>query len=211
MTLTTIKPQKRLMHKAAIFALGLSAAALLSACGGGHTEDTSTEVTIDIDDVASAEDGLVTLCPDDKILASDAAYNAIIFPNPDGDYKTWHAENGKRDDVITTPSGLQYKTVQAGLQNGASPVGNEVVTVHYHGYFPNGDVFDSSYNRGQTIKFPANGVIPGWVEALTDMKTCEARTLYIPGNLAYGPQGRPSIPPNATLLFNVQLIGVNKK
>ena len=100
--------------------------------------------------------------------------------------------------------------VQAGLDDGASPIGGEYVTVHYHGYFLDGNVFDSSYDRGETIDFPANGVIPGWVEALQDMKTCEARTLYIPGDLAYGKRGNRGIPPNATLLFNVQLIAVDK-
>jgi len=196
-------------------AASLSACLMLAACGGGNSgggeiDDTSNEVIIeDAADINAG--GLVTSCPDDKILGSQSDYNAIIFPDPDGDYAAWHAENGKRDGVTTTGSGLQYKVVQAGLENGASPVGGEVVTVHYHGYFPDGNVFDSSYKRGQTIDFPANAVIKGWVEALADMKTCEARTLYIPGDLAYGPQGRPSIPPNATLLFNVQLIGVNKK
>ena len=97
-----------------------------------------------------------------------------------------------------------------GLDDGASPEGSEMVTVHYHGYFPDGSVFDSSYERGETIEFPADGVIQGWIESLQDMKVCEARTLYIPGDLAYGPQGRPGIPADATLLFNVQLVGVEE-
>ena len=195
-----------------IKAASLSACLMLAACGGGTNDASNESITEDIAAASSGNaSGLVTRCPDDKILASQSAYNATTFSDPDGDFAGWHAENGKRDGVTTTSSGLQYKTVQAGLKNGASPVGGEVVTVHYHGYFPDGDVFDSSYSRGQTIDFPANAVIPGWVEALSNMKTCEARTLYIPGNLAYGPQGRPSIPPNATLLFNVQLIGVNKR
>jgi len=192
--------------------LCLSAAACwLTACGGGDAANSESEVSIeDAKPVFENAGEVVTLCPDDMIFQSPAAYKALALPSAGDDYAIWHEENGKRDDVTTTPSGLQYKVVQDGLQNGASPVGGEVVTVHYHGYFPDGNIFDSSYDRGQTIDFPANAVIPGWIEALQDMKTCEARTLYIPGDLAYGPQGRSSIPPNATLLFNVQLIGVNK-
>ena len=186
-------------------AFGLAAAGFLAACGGANTP-AEAENFPEVDPNA-----LVTLCPGGKILTSTGPYNAIVLPSLE-DNAAWHAENGKRSDVTTTASGLQYKVVQAGLENGASPVGGEKVTVHYHGYFPDGKIFDSSYDRGQTIDFPANAVIAGWVEALQDMKTCEARTLYVPGDLAYGPQGRPrsGIPPNATLLFNVQLIGVKK-
>ncbi len=192
--------------------LGLSTASLLAACGGKDTAGTSSEVTIEDTEANKVvnTDNAIARCPDNKILASHKAYNALALPISGDDYAAWHAENGKRSDVTTTASGLQYKVVQDGLENGASPVGGEVVTVHYHGYFPDGNVFDSSYSRGETIDFPANAVIKGWVEALQDMKTCEARTLYIPGDLAYGPNGRPGIPPNATLLFNVQLIGVTK-
>ena len=189
--------------------IGLAAASFLTSCGGGETS-TAPKVTSKVDIPAPVDaNGLVTFCEGSKILTSPEAYNAVDLPSQAEGYD-WHAENGKRDGVITTASGLQYKVVQAGLKDGASPVGGEKVTVHYHGYFPDGKIFDSSYNSGRPAKFPSNRVISGWIEALRDMKTCEARTLYIPGDLAYGPQGRPGIPPNATLLFNVQLIGVNK-
>jgi len=204
-------------HKTLALILGISAAALLSACGGSDDKTAANDVASEAPESGAVDTGalgnnggLVTRCPDDKILASPLDYKALVLDDPAGDYAGWHAKNGERDDVITTATGLQYKVAQKGLKNGASPVGGEVVTVHYHGYFPDGKVFDSSYQRGATIDFPANAVIKGWIESLQDMKTCEARTLYIPGDLAYGPQGRPSIPPNATLLFNVQLIGVNK-
>ena len=151
-------------------------------------------------------------CPDDKHLADISAYAATLegLPSTDLDPAEWHKANGERENVQTTPSGLQYTVVQAGNPNAPSPDGGEVVRVHYHGFFPNGDKFDSSYDRGEPSEFPANRVIRGWVEALADMKPCEARTLYIPGDLAYGEQGRPGIPPNATLLFNVQMLGINQ-
>ncbi|MEP1230080.1 MAG: FKBP-type peptidyl-prolyl cis-trans isomerase [Litorimonas sp.] len=209
-----------IQHKTLAYILGISAAALLSACGSNNDNAAHNEVSSETSRKASLEavdsgaiingSDLVTRCPDDKILASPVDYKPLVFAAPEGDYEGWHAKNGERQDVITTESGLQYKVAQKGLDNGASPVGGEVVTVHYHGYFPDGKVFDSSYERGSTIDFPANAVIRGWVESLQDMTTCEARTLYIPGDLAYGPQGRPGIPPNATLLFNVQMIGVTK-
>lgn len=155
---------------------------------------------------------LVYECPTDQIFTSIAPYgDNSEAPTLEGtNYDAYHTANAERSDVTTTASGLQYTVAQEGLDNGASPEGGEMVTVHYHGYFPDGSVFDSSYDRGQTIQFPANGVIQGWIESLQDMRVCEARTLYVPGDLAYGPQGRPGIPSNATLLFNVQLTGVEQ-
>jgi len=171
---------------------GFSALALTACNAGTDSED------------------LVYNCPADQMFTSITPYGEDAeAPALEGtDYDAYHTANAERSDVTTTASGLQYRVAQEGLDNGASPEGGEMVTVHYHGYFPDGSVFDSSYDRGETIQFPANGVIQGWVESLQDMKVCEARTLYIPGDLAYGPQGRPGIPANATLLFNVQLTGV---
>lgn len=173
----------------------LSALALVACSGGAGEEETKTA-------------DLVYECPTDKVLTNEA-YPALPEIS-ETDFAKWLTENAKDKDIMMSETGLQFKVVQEGLKDGASPVGPQVVTVHYHGYFPDGSVFDSSYVRGETIEFPANGVIKGWIEALQDMKTCEARTLYIPGDLAYGPRGRPGIPPNATLLFNVQLIGVKQ-
>lgn len=177
-----------------LFISATSALALI-ACSGSTESDAPV-------DPANA----VYTCPADKILAN--ADYTDVGPDATDDYAAYHSENGERKGVTTTETGLQYSVAQKGLKDGASPEGGQVVTVHYHGYFPDGSVFDSSYERGQTIDFPANAVISGWIESLQDMKVCEARTLFIPGNLAYGPRGRPGIPPNATLLFNVQLIGV---
>tara|TARA_B100001057_G_scaffold414941_1_gene432254 strand:- start:183 stop:845 length:663 start_codon:yes stop_codon:yes gene_type:complete len=117
------------------------------------------------------------------------------------------AENAKRDGVTTTATGLQYEVLSEG--SGDSPKETDQVTVHYHGTLIDGTVFDSSVERGQPAKFPVNGVIPGWVEALQLMKPGAKYKLFIPSNLAYGERGAGgSIGPNATLIFEVELISI---
>ena len=117
------------------------------------------------------------------------------------------AANKDKAGVITTESGLQYKVVDAG--KGASPTDNDVVTVNYEGTHISGDVFDSSYKRGQPATFPVSGVIQGWQEALKLMKPGATWELYIPPGLAYGERGAPgTIGPNELLIFKVNLISV---
>jgi len=116
-------------------------------------------------------------------------------------------ENKKRDGVQITESGLQYLKVESG--SGKTPTSDDKVEVHYEGTLVDGTVFDSSFQRGETITFPVNGVIPGWTEALMLMKEGDTFELAIPSELAYGAQGAGNtITPHSTLKFKVQLIKV---
>lgn len=121
--------------------------------------------------------------------------------------KKFLAENAKEKDVISLPSGLQYKLISAG--KGEKPEATDQVKVHYTGKLLDGTVFDSSVTRGQPAVFPLNGVIPGWTEGLQLLAPGGKATLFIPPNLAYGEQGRPPvIPPNSCLVFDVELIEI---
>jgi FKBP-type peptidyl-prolyl cis-trans isomerase FklB len=116
-------------------------------------------------------------------------------------------ENGKKEGVITTESGLQYEVMVAGT--GAYPLASDEVLVHYHGTLIDGTVFDSSVDRGEPISFPLNGVIPGWTEGLQLMKVGSKHKLFIPSSLAYGERGAGQlIGPNTTLVFEVELISI---
>jgi len=120
-------------------------------------------------------------------------------------------ENKKKEGVKTLPSGLQYKVIKAGT--GKKPKLNDTVTVHYRGTLIDGTEFDSSYKRGQPATFQVNGVIPGWTEALQLMEQGAKWQLFIPSNLAYGERGAPGgqIGPNATLIFEIELISIQEK
>ena len=118
-------------------------------------------------------------------------------------------ENKAREGVVVTESGLLYEVITQG--EGESPDENDKVNVHYHGTLPDGTVFDSSVDRGEPITFPVNGVIKGWTEALQLMKVGDKWKLFIPSDLAYGARGAgPKIGPNQALVFEVELLGVEK-
>ena len=117
------------------------------------------------------------------------------------------ANNAKRPEVKVTDSGLQYEVLREGT--GKSPSATETVEVHYHGTLIDGTVFDSSVQRGQTISFGLNQVIPGWTEGVQLMKEGAKYRFYIPYNLAYGERGSgQTIPPYAALIFDVELFKV---
>lgn len=122
--------------------------------------------------------------------------------------KKFLAENAQKEGVKVTDSGLQYKVIKEG--EGGSPSADDTVKVHYRGTFINGEEFDSSYERGQPATFPLNGVIAGWTEGLQLMKEGGKMELYVPAELAYG-QGRPGIPPNSVLVFEVELLEIVDK
>lgn len=117
------------------------------------------------------------------------------------------AENAKRDGVTTLDSGLQYEVVTAG--EGATPEAGSTVQTHYEGTLISGEVFDSSYKRGQPAEFPVGGVIAGWTEALQLMQEGAKWRLFIPAELAYGERGAGnSIPPHSALIFEIELLKV---
>ncbi|SDW95272.1 FKBP-type peptidyl-prolyl cis-trans isomerase [Marinobacter mobilis] len=121
--------------------------------------------------------------------------------------ETFLAENGQRDGVVTTDSGLQYEVLEEG--EGDKPTDADMVKVHYTGELLSGEVFDSSRDRGEPVTFGLTQVIAGWTEGLQLMNVGSRYKLYIPSDLAYGPGGNRGIGPNETLVFDVELLEIN--
>jgi FKBP-type peptidyl-prolyl cis-trans isomerase FklB len=119
------------------------------------------------------------------------------------------AANKGKEGVVTLPSGLQYKILTAGT--GPKPTASDTVACNYRGTRIDGTEFDSSYKRGQPTKFPVNGVIKGWTEALQLMPVGSKWQLFIPSDLAYGESGNQGIPPNSTLIFEVELVSIEEQ
>lgn len=137
----------------------------------------------------------------DERMATEAADNEAA-----GD--AFLADNAEEPGVVVTDSGLQYQVIEEGA--GASPEATDQVTVHYEGRNIDGTVFDSSYDRGEPATFPLNRVIPGWSEGVQLMQVGSKYRFVIPGEIAYGMQGSPpDIGPNATLVFDVELLAIN--
>jgi FKBP-type peptidyl-prolyl cis-trans isomerase FklB len=145
----------------------------------------------------------------DAPMTSDAKPGATTAGAATDAGEAFLAANAKKDGVTTTASGLQYKVLKSGT--GASPKASDQVKVHYTGTTIDGNVFDSSVQRGQPAVFPVNAVIPGWVEALQLMKVGDKWQLFIPARLAYGAQSpSPAIPANSVLIFEVELLDIEK-
>lgn len=177
----------------AVGAFAAAAALALASCSASAKSDKN--------DSAEAADSVATETP-----AAEAQVDSIaaIFVNPE-----------KKSDVATdstyavTESGLKYMVVKEG--SGLSPKATDVVTVHYTGKLTDGTVFDSSVSRGEPASFPLNRVIPGWTEGLQLMKIGGKAIFYIPSALGYGPAGAPPvIPPNADLIFEVELLSIGE-
>lgn len=134
------------------------------------------------------------------------AKTAAIAPENLAAAEAFLAQNKEREGVITTESGLQYEIISAA--EGPLPTAGDTVEVHYHGTLIDGTVFDSSVDRGETVSFPVQGVIPGWIEALQLMPVGSKWRLFIHPSLAYGERATGSIPPNSALIFEVELIGI---
>jgi FKBP-type peptidyl-prolyl cis-trans isomerase len=126
------------------------------------------------------------------------------------DGEAFLAANKKKDGVITLASGLQYKVIKMGT--GPKPTSLQIVTCNYRGTFIDGKEFDSSMRYGRPAEFPVNGVIKGWTEALQLMPVGSKWELYIPSDLAYGEKGsQPTIRPNSTLIFEIELLSISNK
>ncbi len=122
--------------------------------------------------------------------------------------KKFLEENKLKEGVITTESGLQYEVIKMG--KGAKPTATDKVKVHYHGTLTDGTVFDSSVDRGEPITFALNQVIPGWTEGVQLMPVGSKFRFYVPQELGYGARQAGSIPPYSTLIFEVELLGIEK-
>ena len=123
--------------------------------------------------------------------------------------KDFLVKNGKRKGIITLDNGVQYEILSKG-DGKTHPKKSDKVTVHYEGKLISGKIFDSSYKRGESISFPLNGVIKGWTETIPLMSVGSKWNIYIPSNLAYAERGAGgSIGPNETLIFKVELLGIN--
>ncbi|MFH0764971.1 MAG: FKBP-type peptidyl-prolyl cis-trans isomerase [Calditrichota bacterium] len=187
---------------------------------GRSFKEQTMEINADalVKGIRDALAGGATLMTDEEVKTAMETWQEDMMNKMDPDRKdnagmnktegeTFLQENKTKEGVITLPSGLQYKVLKEGT--GSSPKLEDEVVTHYQGRLINGKVFDSSYDRGEPISFPVNGVIAGWTEALQLMKEGSKWELFVPSNLAYGSRGAgPDIGPNATLIFEVELIKV---
>ena len=137
-------------------------------------------------------------------VEADRAAQESIVTLEEG--RTFLEENGKREEVISLESGLQYEVIAMG--DGPKPSDTSTVSVFYEGTLIDGTIFDSSYETGDTVSFPLNGVIPGWTEGLQLMPVGSTFKFYIPSDLAYGSRPTGPIPANSTLIFKVELLDV---
>jgi FKBP-type peptidyl-prolyl cis-trans isomerase len=120
--------------------------------------------------------------------------------------KAFLEENGKREGVVTTETGLQYEVITKG--DGPVPADTSKVKVHYEGTLIDGEIFDSSYEKGEPITFRLNRVIPGWTEGVQLMTVGSTYRFFLPSNLGYGPRGNSRVPGNSVLIFKVELLGI---
>ena len=124
--------------------------------------------------------------------------------------KAFLEKNANEPGVVTLPSGLQYKVLKSGPTDGPHPGPRDEVLSHYEGTFLNGEVFDSSYERGNPAVFRPDRVVPGWTEALQLMRPGDEWMLYLPPELGYGADGGGRVPPNSVLTFRLELLAVRK-
>ena len=157
-----------------------------------HDQETSKKIFQELHRAISMEESGTT----DTGGATDNLEKGLAFL----------AENGKREGITTTESGLQFEVITMG--DGPKPAATSTVEVHYEGTLMDGTVFDSSYKRGESISFALNRVIPGWTEGVQLMPVGSIHQFYIPSNLAYGARNTGPIPANSMLIFKIELLGI---
>jgi len=159
--------------------------------------------------IQDALSGAKPLLSQEEIQETMVAFQKEMAEKQKQKGEAFLSENKKKEGVKTLPSGLQYKVIKAGT--GKKPKSNDTVTVNYRGTMIDGTEFDSSFRRGQPATFQVSGVIPGWTEAMQLMAEGAKWQLFIPPNHAYGERGAGGlIGPNATLIFEVELISVQE-
>ena len=186
--MTNGKKLAEILHKqSVVFDPAIMARGMKDGLAGGKTLLTDQEAQAAMDEVRK-----------------DAMQKQQAAGKKDGE--DFLAANKGKEGVVTLPSGLQYKILTAGT--GPKPTASDTVLCNYRGTLVNGTEFDSSYNRGQPLKFPVGGVIKGWTEALQLMPVGSKWQLFIPSDLAYGESGNQGIPPNSALIFEVELVSI---
>ena len=156
---------------------------------------------------------LIVACALVLSLAACGPREAAAPKTPDAtaaEAKAFLEKNKTEPGVVTLPSGLQYKIVRSGPADGPHPGLHDDVSSHYEGKFINGEVFDSSYERGVPSVFKPSGVVPGWTEALQLMRPGDEWMLYLPPELGYGADGGGRVPPNSVLTFKLEVLDLRK-
>ena len=142
-----------------------------------------------------------------------AAALALVACSPQGgetapEAAAYTEENAEREGVKSLPSGVQYEIVRSGPAEGLKPTEADEVKVHYEGKLADGEVFDSSYERGVPAAMPLSGLIPAWLEVLPLMRPGDEWIITVPPEMGYGESGQGPIPPNSVLIFRIELIDV---
>ncbi len=213
--------EKALDEKAASYAVGALMGGQMKDLVDAHKEVITYDNARILDGLKDALEGKVDVRKDEnvqktleaieaKLVSVSKAKAEAIAKSAQEEGDKYRADFAKNKDVKTTKSGLLYKIENAG--KGEAIKATDTVKVHYTGKLPNGKVFDSSVERGQPVEFQLNQVIPGWTEGLQLVKKGGKIQLVIPPALGYGKQGAgASIPPNSTLIFDVEVLDVNPK
>ncbi len=145
-----------------------------------------------------------------EMAAREASQSSIAATNLVEGEK-FLAERAKEPGMIVLPSGVMYKVVSRAAAPGAQPSVSDTVTINYEGKLLNGTVFDSSYARNEAATFPLGRLVPAWQEVIPLLKTGDEIIMYTPPSQAYGDRDAGDIPPNSTLIFRIQLLGVQGK